>query len=186
MGLVGAALVVGGLLLRPDSPPQPVDETAAAAPGSTVPLLSEQPPADVRFPLPQRTVTGFAGGPPVDLAAYRGRPLVVNFWATWCPPCVGEMPDFNAVAAEVEGEVAFLGVDVQDAPRRAEPFIAELGIDYDLAVDPDRELFSEIGGFGMPTTLFVDAEGVVVHRQTGPLDADALRAALADHLGVQA
>lgn len=179
IALVGVALVAGVVLLRPDAPPAPAEA------GETVPLLSDRPAADARFPLPERTVEGFAGGPPVDLARYRGRPLVLNFWATWCPPCVGEMPDFDTVAQEVADEVAFLGVDVQDAPRRAEPFVAELGITYDLAVDPDRELFSEVGGFGMPTTLFVDAEGTVVHRATGPLDGQALRAAIAEHLGVQ-
>ncbi len=181
--VVGVAVIAGGALLRPDATPATAT-SGAAAPGQAVPLLSDRPAADARFPLPERTVEGFAGGPPVDLAGYRGRPLVVNFWATWCPPCVSEMPHFNAVAAEVDDEVAFLGVDVQDAPRRAEPFVAELGIGYELAVDPDRELFTAVGGFGMPTTLFVDAEGTVVHRATGPLDAEGLRAAIAEHLGV--
>ena len=166
---------------RSDEPPS--GNTLAEA--GPVPF-TERVPADREAPLPDRSLGGFGDGPAVDLAAYRGRPLVVNFWATWCAPCVEEMPDFDAVAGELGDRVAFLGVDVADAPRFAEPFAQELGIDYDLAIDPDRSLAAEVGVASMPTTLFVDAEGTIVHRAYGALDAPGLRAALADHLGVRA
>jgi thiol-disulfide isomerase/thioredoxin len=182
--LVGALLsllVLGGAVAAL-APRREEPEVPARAAGP-VPF-SEQVAADQRAPLPPRTLEGFADGPPVDLAAYRGVPLVVNFWATWCAPCVEEMPAFQEVAAQAGERVAFLGVDVADAPRQAEPFVRELGIDYDLARDPDRTFAQEVGVFAMPTTLFVDADGTIVHRQVAPLDADALRGALRDHLGV--
>lgn len=165
------------LALRPSAP------VAPAAQAGPVPF-SERPDPQERAPLPDRTLEGFAGGPPVALAGYRGRPLVVNFWASWCGPCVEEVPAFQEVAS-AQDDVAFLGVDVADAPRAAQRFAAEAGITYDLAIDPDRALAGEVGVFGMPTTLFVDAEGMIVHRALTPLDAEGLRAALREHLGVE-
>jgi len=162
-----------------------VPDPGGAAPGELVPLDGRVAPG-ARAPLPARTLEGFGAGAPVDLAAYRGRPLVVNFWATWCAPCVDEMPAFQQVFAEVGAEVAFLGIDVADGPRRAEPFAAELGITYDLARDPDRSFAQEVGVFGMPTTLFVDAQGTIVHRSTGGLTGGALREALRTHLAAAA
>jgi cytochrome c biogenesis protein CcmG/thiol:disulfide interchange protein DsbE len=174
---LGAGVVA--LALTRDAAPSP------AAVEGPIPF-SERPAQDDRAPLPARTLEGFADGEPVALDDYRGRPLVINFWASWCGPCVEEMPAFQQVAQETAGEVAFLGVDVADAPRAAEPFVAEVGVTYDLALDRDRELVSELGVFAMPTTLFVDADGIVVHRVPAPLDADALRAALREHLAVGA
>ena len=112
--------------------------------------------------------------------------MVVNFWATWCAPCVKEMPAFQEVAADLRDQVTFLGVDVEDSPPNAEPFIERLGIDYPLAIDPQREFARSVNIFGMPTTLFVDADGIVRYRYTGPLEGDQLRELLAEHLGVSA
>ena len=159
------------------------DAAGPALPAAGVPLQQRRP-AGERFALPGRTVDGFGGGPAVDLAELRGTPLVVNFWATWCAPCVKEMPDFQRVARQAGRRVTFLGVNVQDAPRNAEPFAAELGITYRLASDPRGELYREVGAFGMPTTLFVRPDGTVVYRHTGPLDVDELRQLLRDELAV--
>lgn len=136
--------------------------------------------------LPDAELEGFGGDQPVAISAYRGEPLVVNFWATWCAPCVAEMPDFQEVAEDVDGQVAFLGVNYRDPDREAtRAFVAELGITYDLAVDPAGEYFAEVGGVGMPTTLFVDRRGVVVYRHTGALSAEQLRDLLTEHLAVE-
>lgn len=184
--LVAVVVVVvalaGGVLAVALTRDGPAPATAVAA--GPVPF-SERPAPDETAPLPDMTLQGFAGGEPVALADYRGRPLVINFWASWCAPCVEEMPAFDQVATEVEGEVAFLGVDARDAPARAEEFIAELGgVSYDLAIDPDYAFASRVGVFGLPTTLFVDADGTIVRRATTPMDAAELRAALREHLGV--
>ena len=137
-------------------------------------------------PLPDRELDGFDGGEPVDLAAYRGAPVVVNFWASWCEPCVQEMPDFQEVAEDLTGRVPFLGVNVQDAPANAKAFVDELGITYDLAADPSGEFYRDVDAFGMPTTLLVDADGMIVYRHTGILDADGLRELVAERLDVEA
>jgi cytochrome c biogenesis protein CcmG/thiol:disulfide interchange protein DsbE len=148
--------------------------------------LDERLAATDEMPLPEVTLDGFAEGPPIDLAAYGGEPLVVNFWASWCAPCVEEMPDFQRVAADTQGDVAFLGVNVQDAPGNAQAFVDELDITYDLASDPRGAFYAQVQGFGMPTTLFVRPDGTIVFRHTGALTDQELRDLLATHLSVQA
>ncbi|HVM00324.1 MAG TPA: TlpA disulfide reductase family protein [Egibacteraceae bacterium] len=139
-------------------------------------------------PLPDATLEAFdEGADPVALGAFRGSPLVVNFWATWCAPCVAEMPDLQAVAEATAGRAVFLGVNYRDPDRQAaRSFTSELGITYALAADPHGRFLADVGGVGMPTTLFVDPDGTVVYRHTGALDREQLQALLAEHLDVDA
>jgi cytochrome c biogenesis protein CcmG, thiol:disulfide interchange protein DsbE len=148
------------------------------------PDLEDRVPATARSPLPEMALPGFGGGEaaPVDLTAYRGAPLVVNFWASWCAPCVKEMPDFQRFNDAHGARVPLLGVNVRDAPANAGAFVQELGITYDLAADPQGDLYNAVQAFGMPTTLLVDPEGTIVYRHTGPLDAEELRALVDEHL----
>ncbi len=114
-----------------------------------------------------------------------GAPLVVNFWATWCAPCIAEMPDLQQVSEEVAGQATFLGVNYRDPDREAaRAFIAELGITYELAADPAGDFLTAVGGLGMPTTLLVDPDGTIVYRHTGLLDAEQLHGLLARYLDV--
>jgi cytochrome c biogenesis protein CcmG, thiol:disulfide interchange protein DsbE len=122
----------------------------------------------------------FDGGT-VTLADFRGQPVVLNFFASWCPPCLAEMPDFEAVHQEVAGEVVFLGAAMQDDSRElALSVVDQTGVTYDLAWDPAGELFRAFGGFNMPTTVFIDADGRFVDRHNGILTIEQLRAAVED------
>ena len=177
--LVGAVLVGAGYLASGRAAQDP--DGADSGIGTR---LGEETSPTKTFALPPATLEGFDDGPPVNLTDFRGAPLVVNFWATWCAPCVKEMPEFRDAAEELDGTVAFLGVDVEDAPPNAEPFVERLGIDYPLAIDPQREFYRDVGNFGMPTTLLVDADGIVRYRQTGPLTRAELRDLLAKYLDV--
>lgn len=183
---LAAAIVVGVLVMVLSSRSAPTGPAGlAGAPSELGPSsLEDRPAPGLRFPLPPVTLDAFGDGQPVDITTYRGEPLVVNFWATWCAPCVKEMPDFQQVWSQVEGKAAFLGIDVMDSTLNAEPFIDKLGIDYDLAVDLRGEYWKQVNSFGMPTTLFVRPDGTVVYRHTGPLDAERLRQLLSEHLGV--
>jgi thiol-disulfide isomerase/thioredoxin len=176
--IVGA---VGVSLLSGERGPREGGVVIESGPG-----LEDRIAPGQRQPLPDRTLAGFGGdgADPVALSSYRGTPLIVNFWASWCAPCVKEMPDFQRFSAEHGGDAPLLGVNVQDAPANAEGFVDSLGITYDLAIDPAGELYSEVRGFGMPTTLFVDAQGTIVYRHTGPLDAEDLRRLANEHLGI--
>ena len=180
LGAVAVVVLLVGVALwaSRDTAGQP----PVAGSGQDAPRLGEAPPPDKDFALPPATLEGFAGGDDVNLADFRGKPLVVNFWATWCAPCVREMPEFQATWEEVGDRVEFLGIDVQDAPTNAEPFVAKLGIEYPLAIDPRNEFYRELGNIGMPTTLFVDSAGIVRYRYTGPLERAELKELLRKHL----
>ncbi|MGH8930913.1 MAG: TlpA family protein disulfide reductase [Egibacteraceae bacterium] len=139
-----------------------------------------------RTPLPEVTLPAFGEGTPVGLASYRGQPLVVNFWATWCAPCVEEMPALQQVAAALRGRVAVLGVNVKDNPESAARFVRTLEVAYDQASDPRGEFLLSLGGLGLPTTLLVDPSGVIVYRRTGALTVEEFRELIREHLDVGA
>jgi cytochrome c biogenesis protein CcmG, thiol:disulfide interchange protein DsbE len=130
------------------------------------------------------TLQAFGAEGTVPLDGFRGRPLVVNYWATWCTSCVAEMPDFQEVYAAVSDRVQFLGVDVQDDPEAAKRFVRRTGVKYRIASDPVAAAFKRMKVIGMPTTYFVDADGDVLERFTGPLTADDLRGKLRRHFDV--
>ena len=122
-----------------------------------------------------------SGGTLDDLA---GTPAVINFWASWCPPCITEMPAFEAVHVELAPRVAFLGFNVGDEPGAARELAERTGVTYPLAEDSDSTIFQAFGGFGMPTTALVNPEGMIVHVISSRLRAQDLRALIAEHLGV--
>lgn len=163
---------------------QPDSEPPLAA--TTSPTAAEAPaapsPADR---VPDLPVEAF-DGTRVSLADYAGTPLVVNFWASWCPPCIAEMPDLEAVHQATNDQVTFVGIDTQDTPEAAGRLVEQTGVTYDLVRDPDGELFRAFGVFGMPSTFYVDADGTIIDRHTGLLTRDALIEDLEEHLGVVA
>lgn len=139
-------------------------------------------------PLPEATLPLLASGGveatgELDMGALEG-PAVVNFWATWCAFCVEEMPEFEQVHRDLDGRVRFVGVDREDNPDAALAFLADVQVTYDVVEDVDGSFFTAVKGRGMPTTLFVDAEGVIRHRHAGPMTGDELRALIAEHLDV--
>lgn len=126
---------------------------------------------------------GFNGAAPVDVADFRGKPLVINFWASWCVPCLAEMPGFDRVYRTRQDSVAFLGVNLADDRIGATAVVEQTGVTYHLAADPDGNAFTALGGFGMPTTIFVDADGRVVELYTGELTAEELEARIERYFG---
>jgi thiol-disulfide isomerase/thioredoxin len=113
-------------------------------------------------------------GEAVDLGRYLDRPMVVNFFASWCGPCAREMPGFQAIHVARGDEVAFVGVSLQDAPEAALELAGRTGVTYDLVQDIDSELFRAVGGVSMPTTVFLSASGEVVDVHGGELSARRL------------
>lgn len=128
---------------------------------------------------PQVEMAGFEDDGTVTLAQFEGKPLVMNFWASWCPPCIAEMPDFEKVFQDVKDDVQFLGVNQSDNHSAAADLVARTGVTYPLASDPNGEVFAAFGGAGMPTTVFIDADGRVVDVVTGQLTEDQLREKIA-------
>lgn len=105
-----------------------------------------------------------------SFADYEGQPLVVNFWASWCPSCVAEMAAaFRPAQESLGNEVGFLGLNIQDDRDDALRLVEETGVLFDLGDDPRGDLYLEFGGIGMPFTIFIDADGFIVEQHNGPL-----------------
>lgn len=136
--------------------------------------------------LPDFTLDALGSRGKVAAADFRGTPLVLNFWASWCPFCIEEMPGFERVHGEFGGSVAFLGIDLQDDRALAEDLAERTGVTYRLAEDRDGSVFAAVGGIGMPTTLLVSADGHIEEKITGPIAPDELRRLILEHLFVEA
>ena len=122
----------------------------------------------------------------IDYADYADRPLVINFFASWCPNCIAEMPEFERVHGLLGDRVAFLGVSQSDARGASIDLARETGITYDTAIDERGEFFRAVGGVGMPTTIFVRPGGEIADVWVGALNADTLQRLVADHFGIVA
>lgn len=131
--------------------------------------------------LPAMQLQTLEGGT-ISLDDYRGRPLVVNFFASWCAPCLAEMPAFEQVHQDVADQVGFLGVNLQDSVQDGQAIVDRTGVAYDVARDPNGDLFTILGGTAMPTTVLVDAEGNVVEVYSGELSGTELAAKIDDVL----
>ena len=116
-------------------------------------------------------------GQEFDLSAYRGRPVVVNFWASWCGWCAKEMPDLVRFAA-AHPEVAVVGVDVNDQVPAAQQFAAQYGLTFPLVADEDGQIFGRFDSQGLPTTVFFDKNLGVVDKIVGATDMAGFEAGL--------
>jgi peroxiredoxin len=141
----------------------PVTHVAAATPDATATTAQTAAPG----PQPGDVAPAFAltslAGKPVTLDAYRGKTLVINVWATWCPPCREEMPDLIAAAPAYakDGSVAFLGVDSTEQAPIVRAYAAAKGVPYALAIDADRSFAKAYDIEGFPTTYVIDPAGIV-------------------------
>ena len=107
------------------------------------------------------------------LSGLRGTPVVVNLWASWCEPCLREMP-MLAEAARANPDVQFLGVDTLDSRDGAERFIAEQAVPFPSLFDPDAVIRTDLASFGLPVTVFIDAQGRRIAKVDGELSQEIL------------
>lgn len=119
-----------------------------------------------------------ADGNPVQLSELRGAPVVVNFWASWCPPCKSEMPGFENVWAEMGDEVRFMMIDMVDGQRETvelgAAYIAESGYSFPVYFDDGQQAAITYGITSIPTTLFIDREGDIVTMAQGAIPEKSL------------
>ncbi|MBK5305526.1 MAG: TlpA family protein disulfide reductase [Frankiaceae bacterium] len=181
--VVVLSLIAVGLLVK--------SRTGDAEPADALGTLREaaalEPcPSGVGSGLPDLRLPCLGGGSAVPLrTAGPGTPMLVNMWATWCRPCVAEVPVLVAFAAKAAGKVRVLGVDTEDESDKALTFAAQYGMHYPSVVDVDGRLLRAYGG-GPPVTLFVDAGGQVTHVEHGQVDSvPELEKLVATHLGVR-
>lgn len=135
--------------------------------------------------LPNIELPCLGDGPPVNLSTLRGMPLVVNVWASWCPPCIEEMPILAQAARELEGVVSFIGIDYQDDPARGLELLTDMGVDFPSVFDPDALVRAPLRIPGPPVTYFVTPEGVIAGRWDGSITSEqALATLIETYLGV--
>jgi len=122
---------------------------------------------------------------PVALSRYKGKPLVVNFWARWCGPCKAEIPELIKFRNAHKGKIEILGIGIEDRAEPAKDFAKAYEMDYPVFVAKDQgiPLMKELGNTrgGLPYTLFIDRQGKVLHKKMGLLkgaDLDAIAPAL--------
>ena len=185
-GVVVLASAGGVLLVLHHERVAPGIPQAARACGQPRALV----PVGGRLPLGCK-VQSLATGAPVTLSRYAaGRPMVINFWASWCGSCVQEMPALQRVYAAAGGRVQFLGLDLLgvdgEVRSGAEAFARQRAVAYPLAFDDGGLLYGRISLRVLPpTTAFVRADGTLAGFELGELTAPELRRDIRRYLGVQ-
>jgi cytochrome c biogenesis protein CcmG, thiol:disulfide interchange protein DsbE len=165
-----------------DTPPTISVPSGAAADPALVKAAGLRPcpearPAAVRGDgLPEVALQCLGQGPDVRLAGLRGEPTLVNVWASWCAPCRGELPMLQRAS---DAGLRVLGVDLLDRPDAALRTLESLGVTFPSVSDPDGRLRAELGLAATPTTLFVTADGEVVHTKFGAFASAAELSSLA-------
>ncbi|MDD4797314.1 MAG: TlpA disulfide reductase family protein [Eubacteriales bacterium] len=154
------------------------ERLATPAAQSAAPADDQTDDADNSVPAPDFTVLDTQGNS-VKLSDYFGRPIVLNFWASWCPPCKGEMPDFQTVFEEMGTDVQFLMVNMTDGSREtvdtAKAFLDTSGYTFPVLFDTQQDAAYQYGVSSIPTTLFIDTDGNVVAGAEGAVDEATLR-----------
>jgi len=143
-------------------------------------------PKHIDSPLVHQAAPAFAlktvgTGETVDIASFRGKPVVLNFWATWCGPCWEEHPVLNETA-RAHPEVQFLGVVFQDDEAKIQDFLRKRGSAYPTVIDDRGKTAIAYGVGGVPETFIIDAHGTIVAKHDGPITQEQLQSYLAEVL----
>jgi thiol-disulfide isomerase/thioredoxin len=190
--LITAVLLYNGLRDRvsPETNP-PVLESGEAASGTADLETSEQSDegsgtdedttGTENLLIPDFTITD-SGGNEISFSDFRGKPVVLNFWASWCPPCKQEMPEFEKLYQEFESEIQFVMLALTDGQREttetASSFIKAQGYTFPVYFDTNREGAMMFGIQSIPTTFFIDSDGYLTDFIIGMLDESVLRRSL--------
>lgn len=171
--LFAASLLFGCAARRPDADPTAAPDPAAAPAGET---------ENEKEKLASFTVYD-ADGNAVDSLSFIGKPAIINFWATWCPPCRAELPDFEEAYQTYGDRISFVMTDCtdgyQETQASAESFVKENGYTFPLYFDSEGSGSRAYNVTGIPTSIFVDADGNVAKVHVGMLTKEALAAEIA-------
>lgn len=118
----------------------------------------------------------------IEFADLPEGPVVLNFFASWCPSCIAELPDFETVSQNMAGQVTFLGLATQDRSDNSVELLESTGVTFATGKDQNGEIFSLFQGLAMPTTVFLDANHEVVRVHSGVFDVASLTETINDDL----
>lgn len=120
-------------------------------------------------PAPLNYTVKDMNGADVHLASFKGKIILLNFWATWCPPCKVEIPDLIALQEEYKDDIVVLGFSVDDTAEQLQPFAAEYKMNYPVLVGLGHENIQEAYGpmWGIPVTIIIDRDGRIAKKQSG-------------------
>jgi cytochrome c biogenesis protein CcmG, thiol:disulfide interchange protein DsbE len=164
VSLINVALLVllGSQLLVPA-------QNQSGSTQSANPLIG-RPAPDFRL-----AVLSTHAAPAIHLASFKGKPVMLNFWASWCDPCKHEAPLLEATWRRVQGQgIVFLGIDYQDTQSDGLSFLQHYGITYPNVVDANGSTAINYGVTGVPETVFIDRHGVIIHKVIGELTEQTL------------
>lgn len=184
--LIIALIVVAGIAYTSLQSKLPTAESAVSSSASTGPAASSAAAqstastANSEVPAPDFTVLDNDGNE-VKLSEMQGKPVVINFWATWCVYCKQEMPDFNTVYADYADDVQFMMVNLtndSETMENAKKFIEDSGYTFPVYFDVNQEALTAYSTYSIPQTFFITAEGNVKYYQPGAMQESALRQAI--------
>ncbi|MCY4258528.1 MAG: TlpA disulfide reductase family protein [bacterium] len=130
---------------------------------------------------PTRISFELLNGDTTTLASYLDRPMVLNFFASWCAPCRAEMPAFEEQHQQ-NPQVAFVGLAINDTRTLASELVADTGVTYPTGMDANSAIANALGLIGMPTTFYLSTDGEVLHRHTGGLTATQIASQISTYL----
>jgi thiol-disulfide isomerase/thioredoxin len=176
--LLGCAYVLYQELGQQLAADQLILSTQPTAPSSTPSDPNVTAPTET-LPLAPDFVIYDEDGKEVRLSDFFGKPIVLNFWASWCGPCKMEMPDFNEKYLEMGEEIHFLMINMTDGYREtvdiASAFIQAQGYTFPVYYDTAGNASMTYGVYSLPTTFFIDAEGHAIAQAVGAIDAETLQ-----------
>lgn len=182
IGFLVFAIVIGGAYFAYDKLSGEYDNNMLAtnAPAITNPFApqTEQSTEETElYKAPDFTVYD-SNGNAVKLSDYFGKPIVLNFWASWCPPCKMEMPDFNEMYKEKGTEYQFIMVNLTDNSREtvetAKAFIESTGYEFPVFFDKDVDAAYKYNTYSIPVTYFIDKDGNMAAYAQGAIDKETL------------
>jgi thiol-disulfide isomerase/thioredoxin len=170
LGLLWLAPGVGNDTTQPSEQSAPVSPSDAVTndPDAAADALAAGKPAPLQFTLKDMN------GIDVKLASFKGKVIVLNFWATWCPPCREEIPTLIELQQQYGDQLVFLGVSLDETQAKLKPYATEMHMNYPVLVGKDRQDVQDAYGplFGIPVSVFVDRDGRIWKRHSGAASKD--------------
>lgn len=183
IGILVFAIVIGGAYFAYDKLSGEYENNTLATNAPAITNSNSPKPAETTQAAGESKAPDFtvydADGKPVKLSDYIGKPIILNFWASWCPPCKSEMPDFNEIYKQQGEKYQFMMINLTDGSREtvetAKSFIEEQGYEFPVFYDKDIDAAMKYNTYSIPVTYFIDKNGNLAAYAQGAIDSATLQ-----------